>query len=128
MRRTGTASSACAGVGLPKEIMIDRLTWLVQVEGQNRGGFFSTHPATGAHGGIGSGESPKTALSVGLKVDVDALPKDLQGQLKAGKVDLDDPATTIEKLTLWQLIWYKIFQVQSESLQSAWQSIPPCMT
>lgn len=53
------------------------------------------------NGGIGSGVSPKTALSVGLKVDVDALPKDLQDQLKAGKVDLNDPApTTVALLKL----------------------------
>ena len=39
--------------------------------------------------------SPKTALSVGLKVDSNALPDSLKQQLKAGKVDLDDPATTL---------------------------------
>src|SRR3989442_1495625 len=52
------------------------------------------------HGGVGGGVSPKTALSVGLKVDVDALPQALQEQLKAGKVDLDDPATTLAVLKL----------------------------
>lgn len=52
------------------------------------------------NGGIGGGVSPKTALSVGLKVDVDALPKDLQDQVKAGKVNLDDPATTLALLKL----------------------------
>lgn len=52
------------------------------------------------NGGIGGGVSPKTALSVGLKVDVDALPKDLRGQLKAGKVNLEDPATTLALLKL----------------------------
>jgi hypothetical protein len=52
------------------------------------------------HGGVGSGVSPKTALAVGLKVDVDALPAALQAQLKAGKVDLDDPATTLALLKL----------------------------
>lgn len=47
-------------------------------------------------GGVGRpGVSPKTALSVGLKVDVDALPPSLVNQLKAGKVNLDDPATTL---------------------------------
>jgi hypothetical protein len=51
-------------------------------------------------GGVGPGVSPKTALSVGLKVDVDALPKDLVAALKAGKVDLDDPATTLALLKL----------------------------
>jgi mono/diheme cytochrome c family protein len=44
--------------------------------------------------------SPKTALSVGLKVDADALPASLTQQLKAGKVDLDDPATTLALLKL----------------------------
>ena len=52
------------------------------------------------NGGVGPGVSPKTALSVGLKVDADALPAGLKAQLKAGKVDLDDPATTIALLKL----------------------------
>src|SRR5262245_23160945 len=52
------------------------------------------------HGGVGPGVSPKTALAVGLKVDVDALPATLQAQLKEGKVDLDDPATTLALLKL----------------------------
>jgi hypothetical protein len=52
------------------------------------------------NGGVGGGVSPKTALSVGLKVDADALPAPLKEQLKAGKVDLDDPATTLALLKL----------------------------
>ena len=52
------------------------------------------------NGGVGPGVSPKTALSVGLKVDVDALPEALKKQLKAGKVNLDDPATTVALLKL----------------------------
>jgi mono/diheme cytochrome c family protein len=59
------------------------------------------------NGGIGVGVSPKTALSVGLKVDVDALPKDLQDQLAAGKVDLDDPATTVALLKLDAVVGVK---------------------
>ena len=50
------------------------------------------------NGGVGPGVSPKTALSVGLKVDTDALPDALKDQIAAGKVDLDDPATTIALL------------------------------
>ena len=38
-------------------------------------------------GGVGQGVSPKTALSVGLKVDADALPDALKQQIKAGKVN-----------------------------------------
>jgi hypothetical protein len=44
--------------------------------------------------------SPRTALSVGLKVDVDALPRSLQNQLRQGRVDLDDPQTTLTLLKL----------------------------
>jgi hypothetical protein len=51
-------------------------------------------------GGVGPGVSPKTALTVGLKVDVDALPPGLINQLKAGKVNLEDAATTIALLKL----------------------------
>jgi hypothetical protein len=52
------------------------------------------------NGGVGPGVSPKTALAVGLKVDADALPENLKGQIKAGKVNLDDPATTLALLKL----------------------------
>ena len=52
------------------------------------------------NGGVGGGVSPKTALSVGLKVDADALPDELKKQIKAGKVNLDDPATTLALLKL----------------------------
>jgi hypothetical protein len=51
-------------------------------------------------GGVGPGVSPKTALSVGLKVDMDALPATLVTQVKEGKVNLDDPATTLALLNL----------------------------
>jgi mono/diheme cytochrome c family protein len=44
--------------------------------------------------------SPATALSVGLKVDVDALPSEVVAALRAGQVDLNDPAVTIELLRL----------------------------
>lgn len=46
-------------------------------------------------GGVGAGVSPKTALSVGLKVDVDAVPAPVAAALKAGQVNLDDPASTM---------------------------------
>jgi hypothetical protein len=51
-------------------------------------------------GGVGPGVSPKTALAVGLKVDVDALPASLVASLKNGQVDLDDPAITLALLKL----------------------------
>jgi cytochrome c5 len=49
-------------------------------------------------GGVGAGVSPKMALSLGLKVDAEALPPDLVAAIKAGKVDMDDPASTVALL------------------------------
>jgi hypothetical protein len=43
---------------------------------------------------------PATALAVGLKVDVEALPRTIVAALRAGQVDLTDPAVTIELLRL----------------------------
>jgi hypothetical protein len=51
-------------------------------------------------GGVGAGVSPKTALAVGLKVDMDALPASLVQQIQEGKVDLDDPANTLALIKL----------------------------
>ena len=51
-------------------------------------------------GGVGPGVSPKTALAVGLKVDVDALPSNLVQQIEHGKVNLNDPAVTLALLKL----------------------------
>jgi len=56
--------------------------------------------AGGKLGGVGPGVSPKTALAVGLKVDADALPPSLADGIKKGKVNLDDPATTLALLKL----------------------------
>ena len=43
---------------------------------------------------------PATALAVGLKVDVEALPPEVIAALRAGQVDLTNPAVTIELLRL----------------------------
>src|SRR6202158_3835803 len=51
-------------------------------------------------GGVGPGISPATALSLGLKVDLDALPPSLVQQIKLGKVNLNDPAVTLALLQL----------------------------
>jgi hypothetical protein len=51
-------------------------------------------------GGVGPGVSPKTALAVGLRVDSDALPSDVAAAIKAGTVNLDDPAVTLTLLKL----------------------------
>src|SRR5688572_30066165 len=44
--------------------------------------------------------APTTALAVGLKVDVEALPSAVRAALRAGEVDLTDPAVTVELLRL----------------------------
>src|SRR5215469_16894783 len=66
------------------------------------GGTLRLHEAIegSALGGVGRGVSPRTALAVGLKVDVDALPESLVADLRAGRVDLDNPATTVALLKL----------------------------
>src|SRR5688572_32471397 len=43
---------------------------------------------------------PATALAVGLKVDVEALPPAVIAAIQAGEVDLTNPAVTIELLRL----------------------------
>ena len=48
-----------------------------------------------AFGGVGGGISPKQALELGLKVDMDAVPGDVAAAIQAGKVNLDDPANTL---------------------------------
>jgi mono/diheme cytochrome c family protein len=49
---------------------------------------------------IAESVSPRTALSVGLKVDVEALPAPLINALAAGQVNLDDPSVTLQLLKL----------------------------
>jgi hypothetical protein len=51
-------------------------------------------------GGVGPGVSPRAALSVGLKVDSDALPSNVIEAIRRGGVDLNDPATTLALLRL----------------------------
>ena len=51
--------------------------------------------------------SPTTALAVGLKVDADAIPPDVAAAIKAGKVDLKDPATTLTLLKLNAVVGLK---------------------
>ncbi len=70
------------------------------------------------HGGIGPGLSPKTALALGLKVDVNALPKPLQQAILAGKVNLNDPAVTLALLKLNAVVGVKGFFDSNGTLSS----------
>ena len=51
-------------------------------------------------GGVGLGVSPAAALGAGLKVDATMLPQSLVDALRAGRVDLNDPANTLALLNL----------------------------
>ena len=68
--------------------------------------------------GVGPGVSPATALAVGLKVDVNALPLAWQTQLKAGQVNLNDPAVTLALLKLNAVIGVKGFFNSQGTLSS----------
>ena len=52
------------------------------------------------HEVIETSVDPQTALAVGLKVDVDALPDDLREAIASGAVDLASPATTLALIGL----------------------------
>jgi hypothetical protein len=90
------------------------------------GGRLGLHRAIAgaANGGLGAGVSPATALALGLEVDVDALPRALQNQLRQGRVDLNDPATTLALLKLNAVIGLTGFfddsgQITSVGIQCA---------
>jgi hypothetical protein len=61
------------------------------------GGKLNLHQAIQGQkfGGVGPGVSPKKALELGLKVDMEAVPAAVANAIKAGKVDLEDPANTL---------------------------------
>lgn len=51
--------------------------------------------------------NPATALAVGLKVDVEALPQEVIAALRGGQVDLTNPAVTVELLRLNAVVGVK---------------------
>ena len=75
------------------------------------GGVLGLHKAIeGAKlGGVGPGISPKQALAVGLKVDAAAIPPKVAAAIKAGKVNLNDPAVTVALLKLNAVVGVKGF-------------------
>jgi len=84
------------------------------------GGALELHEAIAGtrSGGTGPGLSPKAALAVGLKVDSEALPRPLEQDLSKGKVNLDDPATTIALLRIDAVVGVKGFFRPDGSLRS----------
>ncbi len=84
------------------------------------GGALKLHQAIAgeANGGVGGGVSPKAALGVGLKVDVEALPPPVVAALQAGEVDLDDPATTLTLLRVNAVVGVTGFFAKSGAIES----------
>jgi len=78
------------------------------------------------NGGVGPGVSPLTALAVGLKVDVEALPQAVLDALAAGQVDLEDPATTLVLLQLNSVVGVKGFFGDSGEIESVGISCALC--
>jgi hypothetical protein len=76
-------------------------------------------------GGVGPGVSPNTALDLGLKVDVDALPPSLVNRLRRGRVNLDDPAVTLALLRLDAVVGVKGF-FQGDTLNSVGLTCAVC--
>jgi hypothetical protein len=63
---------------------------------------------------------------VGLKVDMDALPPDLVAKVKAGQVNLDDPATTLTLIKLNSVLGVKGTFNQDGSLKAVGLSCAVC--
>ena len=84
------------------------------------GGTLRLHEAIegAGHGGTGPGVSPATALAVGLKVDVDALPLAVQNAIAAGQVDLNSPDTTLALLDLNAVVGVTGFKDGNGGLKS----------
>src|SRR5688572_33184407 len=64
------------------------------------------------------GVPPRTALAVGLKIDADALPREVKSALRNGEVNLDDPAVTVALLQLNSVVGVKAAVNDSGQLTS----------
>jgi hypothetical protein len=71
-----------------------------------------------ALGGVGPGVSLRTALAVGLKIDIDALPSNVQQQIERGEINLDSPAVTLALLKLNSVLGVTGIFAPSGNLQS----------
>jgi hypothetical protein len=69
-------------------------------------------------GGVGPGLSPAKALELGLKVDSEMVPPDVAQGIKAGKVDLNDPASTLVLLKANAVVGVTAFANADGSVRS----------
>src|SRR5262249_16770060 len=84
------------------------------------GGTLELHRAIAGSklGGVGAGVSPRAALALGLKVDSRAIPAATQEAIRKGRVDLDDPATTVALLKLNAIVGLTGFFSSNGSLRA----------
>ena len=78
------------------------------------------------NGGAGAGLSPNAALAAGLKVDMDVIPADVAASIKAGKVNLDDPAVTLTLLQLNAVVGVKGTFDENKNLKSIGLTCASC--
>lgn len=69
-------------------------------------------------GGVGPGLSPAQALGLGLKVDADSIPPAVAAALRAGRLDLTDPANTVALLKANAVVGVTVFQNTDGSIRS----------
>ena len=84
------------------------------------GGELMLHKAIAGsqHGGVGPGLSPRAALMLGLKVDVDSLPPNIANRIRHGRVNLDDPAVTLLLLRENAVVGVKGFFAENGNLDA----------
>jgi hypothetical protein len=84
------------------------------------GGQLKLHQAiAGAKfGGVGAGLSPAKALELGLKVDSEMVPAQVASGIKAGTVDLNDPANTLALLKVDAVVGVKAFMEPNGNVRS----------
>ena len=70
------------------------------------------------NGGVGPGLPPAKALELGLKVDAQAVPAAVAQGIKAGKVDLNDPANTLVLLKANAVVGVTAFTNADGSVRS----------
>jgi mono/diheme cytochrome c family protein len=61
------------------------------------------------HGGVGPGLTPRQALQLGLKVDVDHVPRIMGAAIRGGSASLDEVQTTLELLKADAVVGVKAF-------------------
>ncbi len=69
-------------------------------------------------GGVGAGLSPAKALELGLKVDSEMVPAQVASGIKAGTVDLNDPANTLALLKVDAVVGVKAFMEPNGNVRS----------